>query len=105
MLQNSDGLFIFDTSKKGRVKLTYGSFVVRGKAPTAKELEGRIRESSEALARATKVLGTPGVKLRIGSRVPRYSVDPANPDYIIQIVDGQKLRGVFKEGRFEAVRD
>lgn len=92
-----------DTAKRKRDRrITFGSVTVAYTEPDPSEIAKNIRESQKALERGLKAMLTPGVTLNLPDDVPRYHADPANPEYVIRVLNGVEERGTCVRGKFRA---
>ena len=62
---------------------------------------------SKRLAKALKVMATPGVKLKVKPGTPLYWIDPHNVDMILRRFQGSDLveRGRLVDGQFVVIPD
>ncbi len=84
-------------------EVRFGDVVVTGSAPSEALVAAQVARSSEALARLATRLVRPGIGLRARKGVPRFSVDPVDPQLFVRELDGRTERGRLVDGTFQVV--
>ncbi|WP_070359608.1 hypothetical protein [Duganella sp. HH105] len=85
------------------IDLSFGSITLREKKTTAQQL-ARVRgEGKRAAIVLTDVLREPDIDVTFEPGTPVFSLDPQDPHLVIRQLDGQVVRGYFKNGKFVEV--
>jgi hypothetical protein len=82
--------------------VTFGRVTVTSTKPEADVVARNVAAGQSAFKRAVEKISRPGVALRPAKGVPVYYVDDARPREIARRLDGQKVYGVFRNGKFVA---
>lgn len=82
-------------------KVKFGSVTVSGAKPSAEAVKTNVERSTQALARVTKKLASPGVVLREKKDVPQFSVAEGETGVFIRRLNGRTDRGKFVNGSFQ----
>jgi hypothetical protein len=97
-------LKIVDTETNARA-VRFGAVTVSAGKADPDQIKRNVSEGQKALKRGAKKLATAGVTIRVSKKIPLYSADESNPEFLIRNLNGKTVRGVFNEqGRFEIVR-
>lgn len=82
-------------------RVKFGSVVVAAPKPSAADVKRNVALSTEALARASRTIIHPGVRLNPKKDVPQFFVDAANPSRFIRRLNGKVEHGVLEDGAFK----
>ena len=80
--------------------LVFGSATLKGVARVSAKV-AVLPSDPEANTRIATLLTTPGVDLGLPADIPIFVANPANPDHVIRILDGQRVSGFFEGGVFK----
>ena len=83
-------------------RVTFGTVTVTSAKPQPDIVARNVAAGQSALGRAAKKLSQPGIVLRTGKGVPVYFVDDTRPKEIVRELNGQRIYGVFRNGKFVA---
>lgn len=73
--------------------------------PTKSQRQQGIAEGQRALAKLTKILAKPGVKLAVNKKYPSYVADKRDPSLVVQTIGTRSRRGRFDmNGHFIEVK-
>lgn len=95
------GQYVPAPSRARGSKVKFGSVTVSGTKPTDEAIQTNVERSTQALARVTKKLATPGIPLREKKDVPQFSVAEGETGIFIRRLNGRTDRGRFLDGGFK----
>ncbi len=81
-------------------KVTFGAVTVEVPVPSSEEVARNVKAGQAALARAKKLIITPGVKLNPPKGVPLFHADPDRPGCLVRVLNGKSEHGTFVGGKF-----
>lgn len=81
-------------------KVTFGAVTVEVPVPGSEEVARNVKAGQAALARAKKLIITPGVKLTHPQGVPLFHADPDHPGRLVRVLNGKSEHGTFVGGKF-----
>lgn len=84
--------------------LTFGSARVEGAVKVAKGSQAiakAIAQGQYAMAKIRDVISIPGVESTLGKGIPRYHADAQDPDGVVRVLGGKRMRGRFVDGKFK----
>jgi hypothetical protein len=87
---------------KRAIGVTFGRVTVTSTKPEADVVAQNIAAGQSALKRAAEKISRPGIALRPAKGVPLYYIDDTRPKEIARELDGQKVYGAFRNGKFVA---
>jgi hypothetical protein len=85
-------------------RITFGAVTVVSTSPNADVISKNVLAGQSALERAAKKLTSPGVTLQSTKGVPLYHVDENHPAVIVRELNGKKVQGSLRNGKFEPRR-
>ncbi len=86
--------------KRAARKLTVGSVTIESPVPSQAEIRKNIAAGQAAMRRLSKAFDKPGVNLEHKKGVPLFHADPDDPNILVRILDGERVRGTFVGGKF-----
>ncbi len=83
--------------------VTFGVVTMMLREPTPEEIKQHARESQRVAKALPKALTIKPRNPKVSPDIPLYSVDPKNPELVMQQLNGKKKRGYFNNGKFVEV--
>lgn len=85
------------------ITISFGGVTVQASANSASAIERNIEDGRRGLERAAKRFERPGLEIDVGPDIPLFVADPDDPAIVIRDLHGEKTKGTFRGGLFEAI--